>query len=100
HPPPEPLSFPTRRSSDLPESIGSIYGANLSTQTAGADSPDWPTSLGGVQVTVQDKTGEARSAPLAYVSPAQINFEVPAGTATGRSEEHTSELQSRFDLVC
>ena len=66
-----------------PESIGSIYGANLSTQTTGADSPDWPTSLGGVQVTVQDKAGEARPAPLAYVSPAQINFEVPAGTATG-----------------
>jgi uncharacterized protein (TIGR03437 family) len=66
-----------------PESIGSIFGTNLSTQTAGADSPDWPTSLGGVQVTVQDKTGQARSAPLAYVSPAQINFEVPAGTATG-----------------
>jgi uncharacterized protein (TIGR03437 family) len=67
------------------ESIGSIYGANLSTQTAGADSPDWPTSLGGVQLTVQDKTAKARPAPLAYVSPAQINFEVPAGTATGNA---------------
>ena len=27
--------------------------------------------------------GGARPAPLAYVSPAQINFEVPAGTETG-----------------
>src|SRR5699024_11990394 len=25
---------------------------------------------------------------------------VPASAATARSEEHTSELQSRFDLVC
>lgn len=66
-----------------PESIGSIFGANLSTQTDGADSAAWPTSLGGVQLTVQDKSGKARPALLAYVSPAQINFEVPAGTATG-----------------
>jgi uncharacterized protein (TIGR03437 family) len=66
-----------------PESIGSIYGASLSSQTAGADSPDWPTTLGGTQLTVQDKTGQARPARLAYVSPAQVNFEIPAGTAAG-----------------
>jgi len=68
-----------------PESIGSIFGANLSTQTGGADSADWPLSLAGVQLTVQDKTGKARPAPLAYVSSTQINFEVPAGTATGNA---------------
>ena len=66
-----------------PESIGSIYGASLSSETAAADSPDWPTSLGGAQLTVRDKTGQAILAPLAYVSPAQINFEVPPGAATG-----------------
>ncbi len=66
-----------------PESIGSIYGASLSSQTAAAGSPDWPPSLGGVQLTVQDKTGQGRPARLAYVSPAQINFQVPTGTATG-----------------
>src|SRR5699024_11357551 len=27
-------------------------------------------------------------------------FSAPALTLAGRSEEHTSELQSRFDLVC
>src|SRR5207249_5276603 len=26
--------------------------------------------------------------------------DIPFGNAFGRSEEHTSELQSRFDLVC
>ncbi|HXI41181.1 MAG TPA: hypothetical protein VNH83_14455, partial [Bryobacteraceae bacterium] len=66
-----------------PESIGSIYGASLSPQAVSADSPGWPTSLGGVQLTVQDKTGQSRLAPLAYVSPSQINFEIPAGTAIG-----------------
>ena len=68
-----------------PESIGSIYGANLSLQTVGATSPDWPTSLAGATVTVQDTTGTARPAGLAYVSPAQINFEVPEGTAIGNA---------------
>ena len=32
---------------------------------------------------VVDNSGTARLAPLFYVSPSQINFEVPAGTATG-----------------
>ena len=68
-----------------PESIGSVFGANLSTQTAGASFADWPASLAGVKLTVQDGTGTARPAPLAYVSPAQINFEVPAGTVAGNA---------------
>ena len=68
-----------------PESIGSVFGTQLSTQTASAASADWPTSLGGVKLTVQDGTGAARSARLAYVSSGQINFEVPAGTAAGNA---------------
>jgi uncharacterized protein (TIGR03437 family) len=34
-------------------------------------------------VTVTDSSGVARQASLFYVSPSQINFEIPAGTATG-----------------
>jgi uncharacterized protein (TIGR03437 family) len=34
-------------------------------------------------VTVTDSAAAARQAPLFYVSPSQINFEIPAGTATG-----------------
>src|SRR5699024_12805792 len=34
---------------------------------------------------------------LAHVSEAEA---APAAVLLGRSEEHTSELQSRFDLVC
>src|SRR5699024_11847015 len=30
----------------------------------------------------------------------KLNGVIPPTTPTGRSEEHTSELQSRFDLVC
>ena len=68
-----------------PESIGSIFGTNLSTRTASTASTVWPTSLGGRQLTVQDSAGTARFAPLAFVSPGRINFEVPAGTATGNA---------------
>ena len=68
-----------------PESIGSIFGTKLSTLTASTASTTWPTSLGGVQLTVQDSAGTARFAPLAFVSPGHINFEVPAGTATGNA---------------
>jgi uncharacterized protein (TIGR03437 family) len=68
-----------------PESIGSIFGTKFATRTASTPSPAWPTSLGGVQLTVQDSAGTARPAPLAYVSPDEINFEVPAGIAMGNA---------------
>ena len=42
-----------------------------------------PQSLGGVALTVTDSTGTTRVAPLMYVSPSQINFVVPTGTAAG-----------------
>src|SRR5699024_12133102 len=34
------------------------------------------------------------------VSPVALMFGLASGVALARSEEHTSELQSRFDLVC
>src|SRR5207253_305378 len=66
-----------------PNSIASMYGQNPATSTAQAISQPLPTSLGGVNVTVQDATGAQRQAPLIYVSPSQINFIVPDGTAPG-----------------
>src|SRR5438067_3645238 len=60
-------SFPTRRSSDLPDQLA----ADRAVQPGGHTEPN-----------------EARRCPPVVC---------PAGL---RSEEHTSELQSRFDLVC
>ena len=66
-----------------PESIVSGFGANFTDQTAQADTVPLPTTLGGVSITVTDSQGAERRAPLFYVSPSQINYQAPAGTAPG-----------------
>src|SRR5204863_9982046 len=93
------LSFPTRRSSDLvlgllggapkrPDSgvlmtAAGLYAALL-VLTIGGERAYRSTLSGGASTTVAEKgAGHAHD---------------PKGDA--RSEEHTSELQSRRDLVC
>ncbi len=68
-----------------PESIASLYGSNLATATGSATSASLPQTLDGATVTVTDSAGTARPAPLFYVSPTQINFEIPSGTALGQA---------------
>jgi len=55
----------------------------MASVTAEATTLPLPTSLDGNSVTVTDSAGVARPAPLYFVSPGQINFEIPAGTAAG-----------------
>jgi uncharacterized protein (TIGR03437 family) len=66
-----------------PESIGALFGAGLASGTVAASTTPLPTTLGNVQAQVQDSAGTTRSAPLFFVSPTQINFQIPASTATG-----------------
>jgi uncharacterized protein (TIGR03437 family) len=66
-----------------PEEIVSGFGINLAPATATATSFPLPKTLGGVTVKVRDSAGTERLAPLFYVSPTQINFQIPAGTANG-----------------
>jgi uncharacterized protein (TIGR03437 family) len=66
-----------------PESIVSALGFDLATAPLPAPSQPAPTNLGGTTVTVVDSTGASRPAPLFYVSPGQVNYEIPAGTALG-----------------
>src|SRR5260370_21089756 len=66
-----------------PESLATAFGANLSNETAIAQSTPWPTSLGGVVIQITDSAGAMRRAGLIYVSPSQINFQIPTGTTTG-----------------
>jgi uncharacterized protein (TIGR03437 family) len=66
-----------------PESLGSLFGSGLASRTESADPLSPPTTLGGISLRVVDSSGTERLAPLFYVSPSQINFGVPAGTAPG-----------------
>src|SRR5699024_12697991 len=75
-------SFPTRRSSDLAP-ITAI------------------TAIHGPQPMVR-RSSRPRPKPSRRSTPERIPRPISARTAPEiqRSEEHTSELQSRFDLVC
>src|SRR5699024_12830412 len=94
------LSRPTRRSSDLSQGFGSLFGAAVvfehQGRTADADLTQFADSdLVAIEVLELDVDHE---------------IWLPDGTVDlwiehvfgqqARSEEHTSELQSRFDLVC
>jgi uncharacterized protein (TIGR03437 family) len=61
----------------------SIVSANFTATIAAAASLPLPTSLGGVEVRVTDSVGTERLAPLFYVSPTQINYQILPGPATG-----------------
>src|SRR5699024_12304123 len=90
-------SFPPRRSSDL--------------QVASVTTPD-PTTVRSVDVPeakpVQpsgDITKQVKEVFVPKFTPREIHLKeikVPEETPLReiRSEEHTSELQSRFDIVC
>src|SRR5699024_12376723 len=76
-------SFPTRRSSDLL-----------------LHRPGQPGQLPG---RLQDGLPGADEADLVHRGPAQVQageVVLVADAVVPRSEEHTSELQSRFELVC
>src|SRR5207249_11286496 len=92
-------SFPTRRSSDLSVFLGDQLSDVMDQlEKGGARS----TKQGGfmeIGVSVlpklpRDPGDRNRTSPFAFTG---NKFEF---RAVGRSEEHTSELQSRFDLVC
>ncbi|HMV87279.1 MAG TPA: cytochrome c peroxidase [Blastocatellia bacterium] len=67
------------------ESIIAGFGQNLATTIAVADGIPLPLTLGGVSVLVRDAAGVERSAPLFFVSPTQINYQVPVGTSIGEA---------------
>jgi uncharacterized protein (TIGR03437 family) len=65
------------------ESIVAGFGQNLATAIQPANSLPLPTSLAGTTVRVRDASGVERLSPLFFVSPTQVNFEVPPSTANG-----------------
>jgi len=66
-----------------PDSILAGFGANLAPGTEAATSLPLPTSLAGTSVRIADSAGNVRLAPLFFVSPGQVNYNLPPGTALG-----------------
>jgi uncharacterized protein (TIGR03437 family) len=66
-----------------PESIVAAFGNGLATTTQAASSLPLPTTLATTTVKLRDSQGAERAAPLFFVSPGQINYLIPAGTAEG-----------------
>ncbi len=65
------------------EAIVAAFGTGLATSTQAATSLPLPTTLAGTTVVVRDLNGTSRNAPLFFVSPNQINYQIPPGSVTG-----------------
>ncbi len=65
--------------------IAAGFGSSLSANTVAASSVPLPTTLDGTEVTVRDAANQTRNAGLFFVSPSQVNYLIPAGTANGNA---------------
>src|SRR5699024_12730038 len=75
-------SFPTRRSSDLSPDRARCPSPGRSIPTAAAHTP------------------ASTASPAAPIATSTSTPAPTSNARSSRSEEHTSELQSRFELVC
>ncbi len=62
------------------ESIATLFGSNLAAETRTANSLPLPVTLANISIKVRDGAGVERDAPLFFVSPTQINYQIPQGT--------------------
>jgi uncharacterized protein (TIGR03437 family) len=67
------------------ESIAAAFGDNLTSNAMAATGTPLPTSLGGLNVKLRDGQGNERMAPLFYISPKQVNYQLPPGLAMGQA---------------
>jgi uncharacterized protein (TIGR03437 family) len=77
-----------------PGSLASVYGTYFTSLTASASTTPLPTTLGGVSVTVNGVP-----APILYVNPTQINFQVPWSTQTGTANIAVSQAGGAGNTV-
>src|SRR5699024_11949522 len=90
-PPPDLPSFPTRRSSDLGEHA--LVVPDAASIGVGGDGVDLPIGRG------DGLLGDLGDVLPVLPGGGEVVHRLEVAGAL-RSEEHTSELQSRFDLVC
>ncbi|MGH9768999.1 MAG: SMP-30/gluconolactonase/LRE family protein, partial [Blastocatellia bacterium] len=63
--------------------ITALFGSGLATATQAAMALPLPTSIAGTSVKITDGAGVEQNAPLFYVSPLQINYQLPDNVAVG-----------------
>ena len=65
------------------ESVVAVFGKGLANSTLAAAATPLPFSLDGTSVWVRDARDTPRLAPLFFVSPYQINYQIPPDTSPG-----------------
>jgi uncharacterized protein (TIGR03437 family) len=76
-----------------PAAIAALFGNAFSAATAQANAAPLPTELAETRAIIKDSAGIERFAPLFFVSPTQINLQIPPDTAEGAA---TITVQSSF----
>jgi uncharacterized protein (TIGR03437 family) len=66
-----------------PGSIAAAFGTTLAATTETSSTIPLPTKLAGTTIMVRDRDGIDHAAPLFFVSPQQVNFQIPEGTPLG-----------------
>src|SRR5262249_5184035 len=61
------------------ESIVAGFGDEIAATIQTANTLPLPTSIAGTSIKVKDSAGVERLAPIFFVSPAQVNYQIPMG---------------------
>src|SRR5216683_5697992 len=86
---------------DLADAIGAIVEGDGSTEVTGVAAPERASSSDLIFANATKHVSRAESsAAKCVVLPAGLSVAGKTVLRAERSEEHTSELQSRSDLVC
>lgn len=78
------------------ESLITAFGNGLATATESATTLPLPTSLAGTTVKIKDGAGKEILAPLFFVSPTQVNYQMPAGLEPGLSTVTITNSQGQI----
>ena len=82
---------PTGGNALAPGSIGSLFGTGLAGQTVTGITAPLPFTIGGTTLTLANVV-----LPLFFVSPTQINFQIPFVRITGRTQVPLAIAQGGF----
>ncbi|MEP7270580.1 MAG: Ig-like domain repeat protein [Acidobacteriota bacterium] len=82
-----------------PGGIMAAFGNGLATKTEPAATIPLPTELAGTTVIIKDSAGVEYSAPLFFVSPEQVNFQIPDNAALGEAVLTMTSADGSINLV-